>query len=88
MRSTRIRTSSAKAGRTPVLNSTLSNLQAACEAADSTAGAKHNGMLQSERKANSVHQQKHQQVNPDDLFVVMVTELASNFTLQHAMQQQ
>lgn len=27
----------------------------ACEAADSTAGAKDNGMLQSERKANSVN---------------------------------
>ncbi len=84
--STGMRTSSAKAGRTPVPNSTLSNLQAACGAADSTAGAKHNGMLQSERKANSVYHQNHQQVKPDDLLVVMViNRVGFPFTLQHAI---
>ena len=65
---------------------TLSSLQAACGAADSTGVAKRNGMLQSEKKANSVHHQRHQQVNPDDLSIVMVTNRAGfYFILQHAI---
>lgn len=82
MTSTRMRTSSAQAGATPVPNLTLGDLQAAFGAADSTAGAKHNDMLQSERKTNSVYHHNNQQVNPDNLLVVkMVNKVGFPFTL-------
>ena len=72
MTSAGIRISSAKVGGTPVPNLTLRNLQAASGAADSTAGAKRKGMLQSDRKANTVYHHDKQQANPDNLLVVMV----------------
>ena len=52
----------------------------------STAGAKRNGMLQSEREANSVHHFNNQQVIRVDLLVGMDINLVGfPFTLQHVI---